>query len=331
MTRPPTLRDVAEAAGVGYGTASRAISGAGPVSDQTRKRVLDVAKALGYRQHRLAAGLRSGRSSLIALLIPDFTNEFYSVASATAEEALRDIGYHLLTASSNTPRQEIATLEALHEYQVEGIIRVPVDPSETFEGGPPVVELNRRSESTVCDAVLCDDEDGFFQLTSHLINQGHRSIAFIGGESGYSTTIARLEGFSRALKQTGGTAGSSINPISTVSYTAEAGRRETLNLMENYPSVTAIIAASPRIASGVIGALQELDLSVPDDISLASYSHAEWFDFIGGGVCAFVPPLGEMTRKSVSLLHDRIEDPNLEPRVLVIPGSIRLGGSVRSI
>ena len=189
-SRRPSLKDVAEEAGVGFGTASRTLSDNGYVAESTRRKVLAAADRLGYRPNRLAAGLRSNRSNLVALLVPDYTNEFYSVGSAAAARLLRERGYQLIIAASANPEQERNAIDSLAEYRVDGIVRVPIDPALPVDVPCPVVELNRRSQLQDVSAVLCDDRSGFLQLTEALIERGHREIAMVVGEESFSTTQA---------------------------------------------------------------------------------------------------------------------------------------------
>ncbi|MFT3942307.1 MAG: LacI family DNA-binding transcriptional regulator [Ancrocorticia sp.] len=324
--RRVSLKDVAAAAGVGFGTVSRTLSGSGYVAEETRQRVLDAAERLGYRPNRLAAGLRSNRSHLVALLVPDYTNEFYAVGSAAAERLLRASGYQLIIASSSNSAEERATIESIAEYHVDGIVRVPVDPDLKIKLNCPVVELNRRSNIPGVPAVVCDDRTGFHALTRELIRLGHRRITLIVGEDYYSTTRERTAGYIAAIKE-------ADDPAITVdilsrSYDAEWGHEATLDALNSDNPPTAIIAASPRIASGTVSACIERGVKVPEELALVSYSDAEWFDFYGGGIHSFVPPLDDMARRAVEILLKRLEDPKALPETVILPGSIHEGGSI---
>ena len=324
--RRVSLKDVAAEAGVGFGTVSRTLSGSGYVSDKTRKRVLDAADRLGYRPNRLAAGLRSNRSHLVALLVPDYTNEFYSVGSVAAEQLLRASGYQLIIASSSNAAEERETIESIAEYHVDGIVRVPVDPDLEFKLNCPVVELNRRSNLPGVSAVVCDDASGFRALTTKLISLGHRRIALIVGEEHYSTTRERIAGYLAAMQEVGD---AGVQPVVlSGSYDSEWGRQATLGLLDEERPPTAIIAASPRIASGTVAACIARDMSIPADLSLVSYSNPEWFDFYGEGIYSFVPPLEEMARRAVETLLARLENPAALSETVMLPGQTHQGGSI---
>ena len=322
-SRRPSLKDVAEEAGVGFGTASRTLSDNGYVAESTRRKVLAAADRLGYRPNRLASGLRSNRSNLVALLVPDYTNEFYSVGSAAAARLLRERGYQLIIAASANPEQERNAIDSLAEYRVDGIVRVPIDPALPVDVPCPVVELNRRSQLQDVSAVLCDDRSGFLQLTEALIERGHREIAMVVGEESFSTTQARVAGYEAAL----GEAGLSVRTMCGA-FDSEWGRAATESLLRSENRPTAIIAASPRIASGAVAACVAHDVQVPDELALVSYDAPEWFSFWGGGIYSFVPPLETMARRAVEILLDRLDHPDALPETVVLPGSIQDGASI---
>jgi LacI family transcriptional regulator len=318
-----SLKDVAAEAGVGFGTASRTLSDSGYVAEKTRRRVLEAADRLGYRPNRLAAGLRSNRSRLIALLVPDYTNEFYARGSAAIARRLRDLGYQLIIATSSNGTEERDAIESLAEYRVDGIVRVPVDPDLDARVSCPVVELNRRSNIPKVSAVLCDDRSGFRALTEALLERGHRRIAMIVGEQNFSTSLERAAGYREAI------AGTDVPPhVLFGSFDSRWGEQATREIFSDEESITAIIAASPRIASGAVAACVRMGVRVPDDLAFASYDDPEWFDFWGSGIHSFVPPLEEMARRAVEVLLDRLESPDSLPETIVLPGRTHEGGSI---
>jgi LacI family transcriptional regulator len=314
---------VAAEAGVGLGTASRTLSESGYVAEDTRRRVLEAADHLGYRPNRLAAGLRSNRSRLIALLVPDYTNEFYSRGSAAVARRLRDSGYQLIIATSSNGAEERSAIESLAEYHVDGIVRVPIDPDLDVQVNCPVVELNRRSNSLGVPAVLCDDRTGFRTLTEALLERGHRRIAMVVGERNFSTSLERAAGYREAISEAG------ASPrVLFGSFDSQWGERATREVLSEEEPATAIIAASPRIASGAVAGCVDMGVRVPADLALVGYDDPEWFDFWGGGIHSFVPPLEEMARRAVEILLNRLESPDSLPETVVLPGWIHQGGSV---
>lgn len=323
----PSLRAVAEAAGVGIGTASRTLTGRGYVGEETRERVLTAARRLGYRPNRLASGLRSDSSHLIALILPDLTNEFYAVSSQVIHARLREAGYQLLVAAAGTAEEEREIVESFIEYRVDGIIHVPTSVDSHFDAPCPVVELNRRSNSAESMSVVCDDAAGFRALTASVLEAGHRDLALIAGEESFSTTRDRIAGFRQALDAAGS---GDVHPrVLCGAYTPQWGHDACLELLTD-PAVrpSAIIAASPRIATGVALALTERDVVVPRDMGLASYSAPEWFAFWGGGVQTFLPPLREMAWTAVDMMLACLSDPTSRPAPVVLTGTLRRGGSL---
>lgn len=307
------LRDVAALAGVGTGTVSRALNDTGYVAPETRARVRAAAHALDYRPDPVARGLRSARSDLVALMLPDLRNEFYADSSEIIQGALRDAGYQLVVATSRDAAGEEAALASLIDRRVDGIVHVPLSPHVRVPDGVPVVQLNRASRPPAVPAVTCAETDGFDELTTRLLDAGHRDVAVVVGGAEHSTTRRRIAGVQRALARAGipllpgGEAASrdGRSRVLTGGFTRAWGEAAVGELADDLP--TAIVAASPRIASGVVQALARQGVAVPGDVSLVSYDDPEWFSLWQPGMTALVPPLAEMGRLAVDTLLALVE------------------------
>lgn len=318
------LNDVARLAGVGLGTASRALSGNGSVAPDTLRKVLGAATKLGYRPNPVARSLRSERSRIIAFMLPDLVNEFYTVAADVIHQQLIRAGYQLVITTAGSIEEEAATFRWLMDYKVDGVIHVPIDPNQPLPDGLSVIQLNRVSRSGTAPAVLADDRAGFAAITELLLEAGHTDIAVFTGEEWHSSSATRLAGVRDAVYQR--------RHVRVRTYpgqfTRESGFASMLALQDDVPE--AVIAISPRIASGVIAALNELDRRVPTDLSLVSYDDPEWFSLWQPGMTCVVPPLAAMAESAVRRLltmMDGTEDVATEllPCEIVVRGSVRQG------
>lgn len=323
------LTDVARAAGVGYGTASRALSGKGPVGGDARDRVLAAARELGYTGDATARALRERRTRSVGLIVPDMTNEFYTASAEVLQEVLRDAGHHLFVATTgNHPGREQEALQEMAARRVDGIVHVPSGPATTATFPVPVVELNRYSGRNV-PAVVSDDFQGVKQLTELVIKSGYTDIAAVVGPDAYSTSRDRLSGFKAAAEQ----AGFSEDPatgkrlrIVRTDFTAEGGTRAMQTLLPDLPQ--AILPLSSRLVMGVLKATREAGIRVPEDLSLAGYGDPDWFEIWGPGITTFAPPLAEMGAQAAAILLDLINGHEPTDLLSRIPGTLRIRGTL---
>lgn len=341
-----TLADVAKLAGVGIGTASRALSGKGYVDELTRRRVQEAAARLEYRGNAAARALRERRSRVVGLLIPDLTNEFYTSAAEVLQTELDAAGFQLIVAQTRgLVDDERRAWESMLSRQVDGVIHVPVDPSAPVPSGMPVVQLNRRSLPSTVPAVISDDAAGIQALTEHVIEMGHRDIVAVVGPDTFSTTNDRLSGFRTAIAAAGipeVAAGTRIRPgagerrhgararILSTELTIEAGAAAIEQIADDPP--TAVLALSAQFVLGALVACQRRSITIPDDLSIAAINDPAWYAVWTPAITTFAPPLAEMGRRAgrelVAAMDHRDEDNPPEPAVIRLRGDLRIRRSV---
>lgn len=314
------LTDVAREAGVGYGTASRALSGRGAVDEATRSHVVAVAERLGYRTHAAARALRERRTRTVGLIVPDIVNEFYTASADILQTRLDAAGYQLVVATSgNRVDREHRAVQSMLDRQVDAIVHVPVDPRIDFPAGLPVIELNRRGV-TGRPAVLSDDVAGVHALTEHVIERGYTDIVAICGPESVSTSVDRGRGFLDAV----GAAGFEDHPGAsrrfrtvTTDYSVNGGDAAMAALAGCLPQ--AVVALSSRIVLGALRASQRLGVAIPDDLALAGYGDPDWFDVWSRGITTFAPALAQMGARAAELTLTLLDggEPPTTPHVHV--------------
>ena len=325
------LSDVARRAGVGVGTASRALNGKGYVDPQTRERVLAAAAELDYRPNAAARALRERRTRVVGLLLPDIANEFYTASAAVLQTVLTDAGFQLIVATTGNDRAaEQNALQAMLDRQVDGIVQVPVDPTAASPTDVPLVQLNRYSVGSTAPAVLSDDISGVAELTTAIIDAGHTDLAVAVGPSDLSTGRERLEGYRQAVRAAGipevdGGAGDGGARSRTliVPFTTDGGAEAVDRLADDPPQ--ALLALSSRLIMGALRRCGERGIRIPDDISLAGLGDPEWFTIWQPAITTYAPPLPEMGRRAAETLLALINGgPEPAPS-----GHLRIGGEVR--
>jgi LacI family transcriptional regulator len=271
----PTIRDVAKLAGVAPITVSRVVNNTGYISEPTRKRVKAAIKRLGYVPNSLARSLRSRRTGMLALIVTDITNPFFTLIARGVEDTASDAGFCVIFC--NTDESEVTEQEYVNlmlQKQVDGILLVPARSTASSlkliqAQGTPLVVIDRRVPGVNVDTVRCDSEDGAYRLVQLLVKLGHRRIAALSGPQGVSTADDRVAGYERALAEAGPTPPPPL--VYCGSYTYASGFELAKQMLAAQPQPTAIFAANNFIAMGAFKALQEAGVRVPEDIALVSF------------------------------------------------------------
>jgi LacI family transcriptional regulator, galactose operon repressor len=321
-----TIADVARRAGVSKTTVSHVISGNRPVSSDTRSRVESAIAELRYRPDGIARSLRTRRTHVVALIIPDITNPFYPILSRGLERALDGRGYRTFICSSDGDTdRELDFLAEVCDRRVDGIVldsfHVTVDHVESItRGDVPVVWLGGtpRAHPGV-DSVRPDDEHGAFEATMHLISEGHRAIAMVDGPEGSGTS--RRDGYLRALSQAG------IRPARgrqvRSDWTRAGGAAILPSLLASSSRPTAVFCSNDLSAIGVMDAARERGLDVPADLAVVGFDDIEEAAMTTPPLTTVRNPAFETGEAAGKLLGDRMAGSYRGPaREVKLPASL---------
>jgi LacI family transcriptional regulator len=305
-----TIQSVADHAGVSIATVSNVLNGSGRVGPDSRKRVLEAVEALAYRPNSLASSLRSRRSRLIGLVIPDITNSFFAAIAYDLEEFASDTGYDFAVVTSReSVDRERQRVQALLSRQIDGLIAIPASDTSLLTTAlneaslPPLVVLDRGLNLPEVDTVGTDGEGGGYAATQHLLHLHHERIGVLVPTLDLGTMRDRVAGHSRALKE----AHLSISPrILVGGPTVDGSRSAVEQELQRADRPTAIFAASSVAALGAIKAIHALDLKIPRDISLIGFDDAEWMVALRPSITTVSQPTKEMVKLSWNLLVQRM-------------------------
>jgi LacI family transcriptional regulator len=330
----PTLRDVAEAAGVHAATASRALNPAtrGLVNAETARRVMKVAEQLGYRPNPIARGLKTAKSSTVGLVIPDLTNPLFPPIVRGIEDVLEPAGYSgLIVNTDNDPGRERAQIELLRSRQVEGLIvataRVKHPLMEQLHReGVPMVMVNRRSEGVEVPTITPDDAAGVEIAVRHLADLGHTRIAHIAGPTDTSTGVQRARAFRSAVRDLGLAHDDSL-VVSAPQWSEEAGADGLRLLLDRGESFTAIVAGNDLIALGCYDVFAERGIDCPTEMSVVGFNDMPFLDKLRPPLATVAIPHQQIGAEAARLLLDAIAEPDRPPRSVLLPLSLVVRGS----
>jgi LacI family transcriptional regulator len=266
------MRDVAREAGVSIRTVSRVVNNLGEISEDTRQRVLAVIKELGYRPNAVARGLVSGKTSSVAVIIPQITDPFYPEFVHGVEGVAHQEGYGVFLCNSNgDPQQELNYMEELGSRRVDGVIlcgsRLDAERLTQVAAHHRVAVVTSRHPQAAA-TVSIPGRQGLHEITSHLINLGHWAIGHVGRRA--PDECERVDGYMEALSD----AGIGIDER-RISYAGregiEAGRLAAWLLFERAPELTAVTTYNDLLAIGTLQVCAELGRRVPDDVAVVGF------------------------------------------------------------
>lgn len=332
MLRPvhtPTLRDVAEVAGVHSATASRALNPAtrNLVKPDTARKVIRAAEKLGYKPNPIARSLKTSRSNTVGIVIPDLTNPLFPPILRGIEDVLAPAGFNAwIVNTDNDPEREKAQLGSLLSRHVEGLIVATarlVDPllQGLHEQGMKMVLVNRRVDGLEIPSITPDDSAGITLAVRHLADLGHERIAHLAGPDTTSTGVARARAFRYAVRDVG----LDDDPALVVGcdyWTEAEGARGLRMLLDEGPSFTAVVAGNDLIALGCYDVFAERGIVCPTDISVVGFNNMPFLDKLWPPLTTVAVPHYDIGTEAARMLLDAINDPTRHSRSVLLPPSL---------
>lgn len=317
MQKAPTLRDVAERAGVHSSTASRALNAAtrALVSDETVDRVLRAARELGYRPNSLARGLKTNKSYTVGMLLPDLTNPLFPPIVRGVEDTLARADYTLILGNTdNDPEREAGVLQSMVTRRVDGLILATAHRHSPLidaliDDGVLVVLVNRATDDLRVTSVTGDDHAGIGQAVRHLVSLGHRRVAHVAGPRHISTGLARYQSFVAWVESEGIESDPDL-VVEAGWFSEEPGAKAFGELMDRKAPFTAVVAANDLIAMGCYDVLAERGLRVGIDISVVGYNDIPFADKLHPALTTVRIPQYQIGVKAADAMLDAIESPS---------------------
>jgi DNA-binding LacI/PurR family transcriptional regulator len=317
------MEDVAREAGVSRALVSLVMRERPNVSDERRRRVLDVASRLGYRPNAMARSLASRRTKTVGVILDDLRNPFFAEIAGGVEELASELGYQLLLAAGGRQaRRERAALGALLEHRVSGVIlvspRMSAGDIAAAAAEAPLVIVGRAVRGVDADTVLINEAHGTGLVLDHLLGLGHEAIAHVDGGSGAGGP-QRRSAYLRGMRAHRLARRALVIPGD---FTEEAGVGAAAKLLRLPELPTAIFAANDMVAAGLLGGLEGAGVQVPQDISIVGYDNISIAHLAHVSLTTVDQPRTEMGRLALELLLDRIDNRRANEVRLIEPSLV---------
>ncbi len=320
-----TLKDIAKEAGVSTASVSRALNNKEDIRPSTKERILRIAKREGYVANAVARSLKAKRTETIGTVITDISDPFFAPIVKGIEKVAREEGYHLILCDTDENYQmEKEALRTLIEKRVDGLLITPVqtdyqDIVELKRKKIPLVLLARHFDFELLetDHVVPDEIKGAFSITTYLIEKGHRRILFINGPIYVSSAKERLAGYKRALLETGVRIDKAL--IREGGIKMEDGYTIMKQELKRSSQFTAVFAYSDFVALGVMKALKEANLKIPQDIAVVGYDDINVSSFLEVPLTTVRVPKYELGVEGFKLLKKKIAGELDSPQKVILP------------
>ncbi|HKO82623.1 MAG TPA: LacI family DNA-binding transcriptional regulator [Chitinophagaceae bacterium] len=322
------LKRLAEELNLSVSTVSRALRDSHEIGQETKDRVKALAVKLGFQPNPHASSLRQSKSKTIAVVIPEIENNFFSQVMNGVEGVAQKKGYHVLIYLTHEDQaREKDILQLLRNGRVDGLMISVSNTTTSFEhlqayidAGTPLVFFDRVCESMEVPRITTDDTDAAFKATEHLLRSGCKKIAFLSMSGNLSISIRRKLGYKRALEMYG-----LADELTLECTTNDEENRQIIQaFFEKEKNVDGIFAAVEKLAVNTYQVCQELNINIPRDIKVISFSNLAAAALFDPPLSAIVQPAYNIGKEATTILFKIIEKKMLLPteRKITIPSHI---------
>lgn len=325
-----TIKDVAQRAGVSHPTVSRALRGHRSVTPETAKRIRRIAHELGYIPDAGARSLKTSRTRVIGVLVHRVSDPFYSRVLDGIHDSLYPAGYSVFLASTDNDRaREAKIIRAMIERRVDGLVLCsmsirPQDLGEINPHGLPLVVIHNRAPELTPYSLYHDDCESARQLTRHLLDLGHRRIAFLGNSRAGRVSQERLSGFKQELDAAGVESAPEylVHAASGLPHSAQEPVRSLLDLPQ---PPTALCCFDDMLALGAIQVLHHAGKRIPEDWSVTGFDDITIAELMSPPLTTFKQPTYTLGAQAVNLLLRAMNSASSDDSA---PNTITLRGEI---
>jgi len=312
-----TIKDIARKLGVSPSTVSRALKDHPEISPKTKKVVSELANLLGYKPNEIALSLRSKKSKILGLIIPEIVHHFFSSVISGIEEIAIEEGYNVMIFQSNESyTREVLNTQGLFSSRVDGLLVSLAKETKDYEHfrnlmkhNVPIVFFDRICEGLKTDRVIVDDYGGAFEAVQHLIDQGCKNILHLSGSDQLLIGRNRINGYKDALDENNIPLDESLI-IQCDNY--EDALAKTGSILEQHPQIDGVFTVNDFTAIGAMKALKQMGRRIPEDIAVIGFTNSVSATFTDPTLSSVDQHGTEVGREATKLLLKRLREEQLE-------------------
>lgn len=330
-----TILDIARELRISKSTVSRALHSHSDINEETRMAVLKMAKEMDYQPNLIAYSLAKKKSMTIGIIVPEFVNSFFPYIIMGAQKVANPAGYHVVICQSNESQEtEIANTNVLMSSRVDGIIAsvtretTNLDHFRKFErAGIPIVLFNRVCEGLDVSKVMVDDYEGAYKGVEHLIQNGCKRIAHLGGPQNLQVSRNRRQGYLDALKANGFETDNEL--IIEYDLTKEDARRGAHHFLDRMHPPDGIFAVNDPAAIETMIIAKAKNIRIPEELAIIGFSNESTSAIIEPGITTLSQPLDLIGKTTVEILLKEIENKSdtIEHQTVVLKTDLIIRGS----
>lgn len=321
----PTIHDIARELKISASTVSRALNDNPRISMKTKEKIKAVANELGYRPNTLASNLRNKKSNTIGIVVPLINRHFFSSVISGVEDVAFKAGYNVVISQSNDlAAKEISIVQSMFANRVDGLIISIAMQTDTFDHLKlfskkhiPLVFFDRTVPEIDTDKIVVDDFNGAFKVTQHLIDQGYKRIAHLGGPQNLMTYKLRKKGYLEALAKNNIAVDESL--ILTSTLTSSDGVPAIKQLMSLPRPPDAIFCGNDTTALSTMIYLRDNGIRIPEDFGIVGFSNEPFSKVVSPSISTIAQPGFEMGQKAADLIIKKIENREKTYHNIVLP------------
>lgn len=330
-----TIKDIAKRTGLGLATISKYLNG-GNVKEKNRIAIEDAIKSLDFTVNEFARGLKTSRSKIIGVVIPELSNVFITSIITVVEDILRGHGYGVIVCDCRTDEKlEREAVQFLVGKMVDAIINMPVCQSgehlsPAFEKGLPVLLIDRMVDTAgKVSAVLVDNVAASKAATLHLIENGHERIGIVLGPQKIFTSRQRLIGFEQAY------ATSKLAPhiplVRYSDYTVQGGYEAVKSLLSSQIGMTAVFVTNYEMTLGAVIAINELGIKIPSELSLIGFDNLHLSQIVSPKLTIVTQPLLQIGEYAAKIILEQLSEKEAGSQEIILTAELQEGQSVGKI
>ena len=324
------IKEVAVAAKVSVATVSRTLAMPDVVAPETRQRVHEAIRRMGYTPNAQARNLRMARTNVIVALVPDISNPFFAEIIRGIEQVAHQNRYSVLLGDTQYSQdREQAYANLIDSRQADGLIslmpHIPTIEARANSGRMPIVNACEYVKDRSITSVYIDNVAAASEATNYLLALGHRAVAFITGPMNSPISVDREKGYEAALSG----AGAKRNRKLTIEgdFSVESGVRALDSLLARGERFSAVFCSNDEMAFGAIRALRARGKRVPEDISVVGFDDIRFARYFDPPLTTDAQPMSDLGREAMSMLIEILTGEDVPPRKRILPTQLIVRGS----